>query len=322
LDEIRERQGGVVTRAQALASGMSAGAIRARLGSGQWQTIFRSTYATFSGPVPRESVLWAAVLRAGEGAVLSHQSAAELVGLLDEAEASVHVTVPGHRRPSTIPGIVMHLSNRVTAARHPSRTPPQTRIEETLVDLTQSSTSLEQALAWIARACGRRLTTSDRIRAALIKRKKLRWRTELLAGLGDVARGAHSSLELRFLRDVERAHGLPSGIRQHAVNRPGGRFYDDVRYSEFDLVIELDGRTAHPDEARWRDMRRDNVSVIQGRRVLRYGWSDVAARSCEVAAQVAQALRSAGWRGTPRPCRPGCTVIRESFGRHRYPNSP
>jgi hypothetical protein len=69
-------------------------------------------------------------------------------------------------------------------------------------------------------------------------------------------------------------------------------------------------------------MHRDNVSVVQGRQVLRYGWSDVASRPCEVAAQVAEVLQRAGWRGAPRPCRPGCSMIRESSGRYRYPNSP
>jgi hypothetical protein len=256
LDEIRDRQRGVITRAQALACGMTVGGIRARLRAGRWQPIYRSTFATFSGPVPRGAMLWAAVLRAGRGAVLSHQSAAELAGLVDSSDGPIHVTVPGQRRPHAVPGVVFHLSRHVDRARHPSRQPPQTRIEETVVDLTQSATSLEQALGWIARACGRRLTRPERIAEVVAARKKIRWRTELLAALGDVAAGAHSSLELRYLRDVERAHGLPGGSRQQVVVRPGGRYYDDVTYAEFGVVVELDGRVAHPDDARWRDMSR------------------------------------------------------------------
>jgi very-short-patch-repair endonuclease len=320
LDEISDRQRGVITRAQALACGITIGAIRARLRTGQWQSIYRSTFATFSGPVPRESMLWAAVLRAGRGAVLSHQSAAELAGLMDGSDVPIHVTVPGQRRPHAVPGVVFHLSRRVDRARHPSRLPPQTRIEETVVDLTQSAPSLEQALVWIARACGRRLTRPERIAEALAARKKVRWREELLAALGDVTTGAHSTLELRYLRDVERAHGLPGGSRQQVVHRPGGRYYDDVRYPEFGVVVELDGRAAHPDEVRWRDMRRDNTSVLQGRRVLRYGWTDVTARPCAVAAQVGDVLRAAGWTGTPRSCRAGCSMIREDTGRYGDPN--
>jgi very-short-patch-repair endonuclease len=93
------------------------------------------------------------------------------------------------------------------------------------------------------------------------------------------------------------------GSRQYAVTRAGGRTYDDVRYAEFGVVVELDGRAAHPDETRWRDMARDNASVVDGRRVLRYGWADVASQPCEVAAQVATVLGVAGWRGMLRRCR-------------------
>jgi hypothetical protein len=77
LEEMRDRQRGVLTRAQALSCGMSIGAVRARLGSDRWQSLYRSTYATFSGPVPRDCLLWAAVLCAGTDAVLSHESAGD-----------------------------------------------------------------------------------------------------------------------------------------------------------------------------------------------------------------------------------------------------
>ncbi|GAA1823602.1 hypothetical protein GCM10009835_50730 [Planosporangium flavigriseum] len=292
----------MVTRAQALADGMTTDAVRERLRAGRWQRLFRSVYATFSGPVPRESMLWAAVLRAGSGAMLSHQSSAELIGLMDEPDGLIHVTVPTGRDISPIPGVVVHQSSRADRARHPIRLPPQTRVEETVVDLTQTSASLGQALGLIAKACGRRLTRADRIVTAIETRKKVRWREDLLAALTDVADGAHSSLELRYLRDVERAHGLLCGSRQHVVKRRSGRCYDDVRYVEFGVVVELDGRVAHPDEARWRDMRRDNAAILDGRRVLRYGWADVTGQPCAVAAQVVTVLRAAGWRGVPRRC--------------------
>jgi very-short-patch-repair endonuclease len=322
LDETIRNQCGAITRGQALAAGMSVGAIRSRLDGGRWQALFRSTYATFSGPVPRDCLLWAAVLYAGDGAVVSHESAAELVGLADQPSELLHVTVATERKVRRAAGIVVHRSNRAIIARHPLRTPPQTRIEETVVDLTQVSATLEEAIGWAARACGRRLTRPDRIREGLTARKKVRWREELLATLTDVASGAQSSLELRYLRDVERAHRLPRGSRQHAVRRPGGQWYDDVRYARFGVTVELDGRAAHPDEARWRDMRRDNAAAVDGRRVLRYGWTDVAGQPCAVAAQVATVLRASGWTGMARRCGPHCSMITESSCSQGYQNFP
>jgi very-short-patch-repair endonuclease len=312
LEEITERQCGVLTRRQALACGLTDEMIEARL-AGRWQRVYSSIYVVHNGPLSRGSAFWATVLRAGDDAVLSHHSAAELAGLIDQPTDPIHVTVPSRRRVSPLPGIVVHRSSRVDAARHPMRIPPQTRIEETVVDLTQVSQTLEQAMGWITRACGRRLVRSERIAEAITIRKKVRWREELLVATGDAGAGTHSPLELRYLRDVERAHRLPTGSRQYAVARPGGKYYDDVRYAEFGVVVELDGRAAHPEEARWRDMRRDNATVLNGGRTLRYGWADVAGQPCEVAAQVAAVLHTAGWGGRARPCRPTCTVITDTF---------
>jgi hypothetical protein len=320
-DETVRRQCGVVTRAQALAAGLTVEGIRARIGARRWQPLFRSVYATFSGPVPRDALRWAAVLRAGDRAVLSHHSAAELIGLADADSPLIHVTVPADRRIRPIRGIAVHHSHRIDAARHPVRTPPQTRVEETVIDLTQVSASLEEAAGWITRACGRRFTRPERVAATLALRKKARWRAELLGVLADVGGGAHSPLELRYLRDVERAHGLPPAVRQHAVRGTGATRYEDVRYAEFGVVVELDGRAAHTDDARWRDMRRDNASVVAGRWVLRYGWSDVGGSPCAVAAQVATVLQAAGWPGQPRPCRPDCPMIMKTSRGYNPTNS-
>jgi very-short-patch-repair endonuclease len=279
--------------------------IRTRLRSGRWQRLYAGVYATFTGAAPREAQLWAAVLAAGPGAVLSHQTAAELVGL--GGDGRVHLTVPGNRRVRP-PGVTVHISSRVQAARHPARWPPQTRVEETVLDLAETARNLDTALGWIAKACASRLTTTDRLRKALAQRKKARWRAELCAALDDVGRGSHSLLELRYLRDVERRHGLPEGVRQRPRTRPGGRWYDDVCYQEYAIVVELDGRAAHPDDQRWRDRRRDNAQVAAGGGTLRYGMADVTELPCSVAAEVATVLRRNGWTGVAVPCGPRCAA--------------
>lgn len=45
--------------------------------------IHPGVYATFTGQVGRQARMWAALLYAGEGARLSHETAAELTGLAD-----------------------------------------------------------------------------------------------------------------------------------------------------------------------------------------------------------------------------------------------
>jgi hypothetical protein len=94
---------------------------------------------------------------------------------------------------------------------------------------------------------------------------------------------------------------------RHAEN--GSTKYDDVRYEQYRTRVEIDGRAAHPEHSRWRDMRRDNAAVLDGDRVLRYGLADLVGAPCDVAAQVAEVLRSGGWTGQPRRCgREQCSV--------------
>jgi hypothetical protein len=250
--------------------------------------------------------------------MLSHETAAEVSGLSDGPSRNVHVTVPVNRCPEGISGLVIHRSTRAARSQHPTRLPPQTRIEDTVIDLTQTAAHLEDAIAWLARAIGKRLTTAPRLAAHLRERGKLRWRSALRAAVNDVDVGCHSLIEVRYLRAVERAHGLPRSQRQArrestetSEGAPHGRVgYDDVRYRKYATRVELDGLAAHPEHARWRDMRRDNAAVIEGDRVLRYGLGDVESFPCHLATQVASVLRLGGWRGNPARCtRPNCVIL-------------
>jgi very-short-patch-repair endonuclease len=265
-------------------------------------------YTTFTGEPSWEARLWAALCRAGPEAVLSHYTAAELAKITSQRTSAIHVTVPRQQHLTPIPGVVLHRSSRIEVARHIGTLPPRTRIEETTVDLTQCSQTLDDALAWLARACGARLTTPDRLRAAMDSRARLAWRRELGIGLDDIADGAHSILELRYLRRVERPHRLPRAQRQ--VRTVSGRRtrYRDALYTDFGVVVETDGRVAHPLEERWRDHHRDNAAIVDGLVTLRYSWTDVSERPCLVATEVAASLRRRGWSGVPRLCGPSCPV--------------
>ena len=156
---------------------------------------------------------------------------------------------------------------------------------------------------------GRMLTTGLMLKAAMSARKKMRWRKELTELIDAAAGGAHSVLEFRYDRDVERAHGLPAAEHQVPFTGPGGRrgFRDRV-YEEYGVVVELDGRLAHPAENQWKDKARDNAAAAEGKQSLRYGWMHVRWQACATAAEVARVLRLHGWDGRPKPCSPGCLV--------------
>jgi len=303
-----ETQQGVISRAQALRLGMTDDMIGWRLRREIWQRLQPGVYATFSGDPVRPCWLWAAVLRAGPGSMLSHQTAAELWDVTTRQSAHIHVTVPSGSPVAPISGVVLHYSRRIQAARHPGLAPPRTRVEETVLDLAQSAATLDDALSWVFGACNRRLTTAGHLAAALRLRRRMRWRAELAQALADAGSGVHSLLEHRYLNGVERAHGLPAGTRQWLFRRGLRSQYADVAYEAYDTLVELDGRTAHPEHGRWQDIRRDNANAADGRVTLRYGWLEVNRDRCGVAREVADVLRHQGWGGTPRRCGRSCAV--------------
>jgi len=166
LRELAEHQRGILTTEQVVRGGLTRSAIAEHLRTGRWQRMHRGVYATFSGEPGRLAVLWAAVLSAGPGAMLSHQTAAELAGLTDKASDLVHVTVPMERRASKAAGLVIHYSARASEARHPARLPPQTRVEETILDLTDAARTVDDACAWVFRGLQLRKTTQANLARA------------------------------------------------------------------------------------------------------------------------------------------------------------
>ena len=309
LRELASLQGGIVTRRQALGAGLSAGAITSRLKYQKWVRVYWGVYATFTGPQHREAQLWAAVLYAGRGARLSHETAAELHGLTDQRTPLIHVTIPASRRVRPVRNIVVHISPR-RGDRWPRGVVPHTSVEETILDLVHAAREFDDACGWVTAAFGRRLTAEGPLRATMNTRKRLRWRRQLDEIVTAAAGGAHSVLEFRYDRDVERAHALPLANHQVRFTKPDGtRGFRDRYYADYGLVVELDGKLAHPEDTRWSDRARDNQATAHGGSTLRYGWEDVTRRSCATAAQVADALQARGWKGKLMPCSLDCRAF-------------
>src|SRR5438270_3388881 len=95
ISAIAEAQHGVIGHEQL---GLTKDEIARRRGAHHLLEIHRRVYAVGYQPLTLKGRWMAAVLAVGEGALLSHQSAAMLWGLIPEAEGEVHATAPGQRR--------------------------------------------------------------------------------------------------------------------------------------------------------------------------------------------------------------------------------
>jgi hypothetical protein len=302
LTSLGEDTAGAVSLRECREADLSDAQTRWLVETGRWQSPYPRVYVTFSGPIPRVTLEYAALIYAGDGAVLSHDTAGYDSRLCRES-TSIHITVPYPREVQSQPGLVIHRSRTLTDADiHPALSPRRTRVERTVLDLLADCRTTDAAIGLAADSVQRRATTVERLRAALIRHPKTRWRCVLLEVLPDIGAGAHSALEVRDAK-MRRRHGLPAGTRQFERLSDGTEWLD-ILIEEYCLHIELDGRLGHI-RARetWRDMRRDNRSEVLRLRHLRYGWTDMIDSPCEVAIQQAVILRQQGWRGDFKRCR-------------------
>lgn len=307
-------QEGIADRDQARRAGFSDRKIEHRVNSGRWQRIYPGVYATFSGRLSRKARLWAAIRWAGDGAMLSHETAAELHGMIDRPlSETIHIIVPLHRRPAQLrpaSGVTVHRSGQSRIQDLGPFNLPRSGIDDTVLDLITAAPTFDHGYAWISRAVSRQLVTVGMLRAALSRRSRMRWRAWLNDALAEADDGVLSSLELRYVRDVERAHGLPSSQHQARRRIDGKTHVKDNWYPEYSLAVEIDGPAYHRDEQVQRDKDRDNANLaVDDVKTFRFGPVAVTERACETAAMVAATLQRNGWRGSPRPCRrAGCRI--------------
>jgi hypothetical protein len=95
-------QHGVVALWQLLDLGLTASAARNRVATGRLHGVHIGVYAVGHARLSRDGLYMAAVLASGRGAVLSHRSAAQKLGLRPTSRARIDVTSPhqGGRRPA------------------------------------------------------------------------------------------------------------------------------------------------------------------------------------------------------------------------------
>lgn len=331
IKELAVSQRGLLTHTQVCALGFPRSRVRHRVESGRWQAVLHGVYAVSSGPLRRESILEAALLFGGNGALLSHYSAAEEWNMIRCNETRpVHITVPygrsAVRQPPTLvgsalapvtlchaagavihPGVVVHRS-RAHRFIGIDMDQPRTTKADTAVDLAVAADTAKEAYtSLVSTVSNSRIALVD-VRRRLEERPPLRYRQVLADALGLLADGVQSMLEYRYAVDVENAHDLPAAVRQSPVVVDGRTLFEDCDYSPHGvpLIVRLDGRRTHSmTEVAFRDRRRDNAAELAGRPRLVYGYEEVTRDPCGVAREVEAVLLREGYRPGGTAC-PAC----------------
>ncbi|WP_298748989.1 hypothetical protein [uncultured Serinicoccus sp.] len=314
---------GVVTRKQALAAGRSAKQVRGLLARRQWQVMHRGVYLTHSGPIVWQERVAAAVLAAGPGAVASEECALPLWGLSDRRPPVITVAIPAARTlRADLRGVRVRRRRRLTRAVRSGI--PVSGLHQSVLDvLALPRTDDDEMVALLLRACRPGRSSPAVLRAELAHHPSHPRRAELETVLEAAELGLGSVAEWRYVRDVERPHGLPTMTPQVAVAPSGelvgtrgatpteGLQYLDLLDPERGVGVEIDGALFHADREHL-DRARDRNGLVQGRAMLRAGWSDVVLHPCELAVEVALVQRRHGWDGRPGPCSPSCAFTTDA----------
>jgi very-short-patch-repair endonuclease len=274
IAELAIRQWGVVSVQQLHALGLTSAALTRRVQAGRLHRLYRGVYAVGHDRLRREGRFLAAVFAGGDGAVLSHLSAAVHWGLLQTDRAGVDVTAP--RTRTGAPGIRLHTSRSLGArdtTTHDGM--PITTLARTLLDLaaTIPSSRLERALAQAERL---RIYDHRAIKDVIARTNGHRGRSILARATAREPRLTRSELEVRFLKLVRRA-GLPEPLSNLELEVPDhGREDVDFYWPAHRLVVETDGWETHGTRSAFQsDRRKDAALTAAGYSVMRFTYDDV-----------------------------------------------
>lgn len=256
----------MIARRQLLCLGFSSEAIKHRVAVGRLHPVHRGVYSVGRPSLNQHGRWMAAVLACGDGAVLSHSSAAALWRIGFEKRSLIELSLPSHsdrRRPHLRIHRRPSLRPRDVTAEYgiPATTPVQTLIDMTpRLDRTGVERMINEADKY-------NLTHPPELRAALDAR----------TGEAGVAQLRHildrrtfrltkEELERRFLPLAAKA-GLPVPLTGQWVNE----FEVDFYWPDLRLVVETDGLRYHRTPAEQaRDRLRDQAHTAAGLVPLRF----------------------------------------------------
>ncbi len=272
LSTFARAQYGLVTLEQLLLCGFSRSAISRMIKAAKLERVRLGVYRLGGAPKIWRATALAAVLSLGDGAVLSHRSAAALWGLLDHRLLTVvDVTAPRECRQ---PRILCHRRLLTEKDRTVHQGIPVTTAARRLVDLAEYYGAVRLGL-FIDEALRMGITSLRKLRAE-VDRLPAKGRgsggrgpmSEALADRGAGYRPPDSDWEASMDRWWDRS-GLPVARRQYDVRVDGRKYRLDRAIPELLIAIEWNGREDHGTRSRFEyDCDRRSRLQAAGWRVL------------------------------------------------------
>lgn len=176
LFQIASGQQGYFTAQQAHQSGVSNDLVKHHIRSGKFIRAYRGVYRFRDYPSAMREEVAAAWLAVGKDeAVVSHESALDLLDLTDIIPYGIHITVPRTGRYARrIPGVILHTTTDEFTPQNLQTVDgvKVTSATRTIADLAAAGQSPEHVEVAVAQALERGMTSTRRLRAAAAGRSQ------------------------------------------------------------------------------------------------------------------------------------------------------
>ena len=292
LSAARE-QAGVLSLDQLRRLGVTRSQIRAQLVARRWQRVHSQVLATHNGPLTEEGTLWAAVLEGGPQAYLDGASALIAEGMTGFTSDTIRVSVPMSARARKAPGLLIRRTRRHDPDVVVASGVPRARPDVAAVNAALWARSDKQAALLLTMPVQQRLTTAERIGLALLDVRRDARRVFMHTTVVDLLDGVRSIGEAEFAAEC-RSRGLPEPTRQVVRKGREGRYYLDVCWEEWGVVVEIDGIQHMWASNVVGDALRQNQVALGSEVVLRLPLLGLRVAADDFFAQIAQALRDRG----------------------------
>lgn len=296
LKAVASRQGGVVSRTQVYALGISRAEVRNHVRALRWRRLGSHCVVLHCGPLTEFARCWAAVLEAGPRAFVDGDSALLLAGLEHYQVKKVRVSVPrGARVRHRGAAIDIRQTRRWQADDLLPDGLPRARPEIAAVRAALWAATDRQATLLLTMAVQQRVAALDGVASELMRIRRDRRRRLLHDLVLDLGGGVQSLSELDMLRGC-RERGLPIPDQQACRRTSAGSYYLDFRWRRWGVVVEVDGIQHTWVQNIVADALRHNRIAMQGDMVLRLPVLGLRLCPDDFFGQIEAALRAAGWR--------------------------
>jgi very-short-patch-repair endonuclease len=287
-------QEGMISRPQLYGLGVTRWQVRANLRAARWQRIGDQSVCVHTGPLSQRARHWAAVFQGGPRAQLDGASALIESGLTRFEVDRVRVSVPRGAKVRRNAAFDIRQTRRWAAADLMPSGIPRTRPEVATVRAGLWAWTDRQAALVVTMAVQQGITTAEAVGHQLIRIRRDRRRLLLHALVNDLLDGARSLGELEIGDQLARRR-LPRPDRQVLRKDHRGRYFLDLYWPRWQLVVEIDGIHHTWAENVVGDALRQNSLVLDGDTVLRLPLLGLRLEPDEFLDQIEQALRAAGW---------------------------